>query len=88
MKHSILILEPKHFTTTVNTATQLMSGISLTNIPFIVSAFDINERGMFGLITGPTDFLILAHTSNIKTMMNPVKLVHWSQSSYLVFAAV
>lgn len=101
MKHSILILEPKHFTTTVyvlpkrahftttvNTATQPMFGISVTNIAFIVSAFDINERGMFGLINGPTDFLILAHTSNIKTMMDPVKLVHWSQSNYLVFAAI
>lgn len=65
-----------------------MSGVSVTIIRFIVSAFDINDRGMFGLIIGPTDFLILAHTSNTKTMMNPVKLVHWSQNSYLVFAAV
>lgn len=88
MKHSILIVEPKHFATIVNTAIQLISGISVTNILFIVSALDINEKGMFGLIIRPIDFLILALSSNIKTMMNPVKLVHWSQNSYSVFAAV
>lgn len=88
VKHGVLILEPKHFTTIVNTTTQLMSGLSVINIPFIVSAFDINERGMFALIIRPTDFLILAHISNIKTMINPVKLMRWSPNSYLVLAAV
>lgn len=88
MKPSILTLEPEHFAGIVNTATQLMSGKRVTNIPSIMSALDINERGMFGLIIRPADFLILVHTSNIKTMMNPVKLVHWTRNSYLVFAAV
>lgn len=81
MKQSILILEPKHFTTVVNTTIQLMSGLRVINMPFIVSAFDINERGMFGLIIRHTDYLILAHISNIKTMINPIKLVHGSQDS-------
>lgn len=43
---------------------------------------------MFWLIFRPTDLPILAHISNVKTMINPVKVVHWSQNSHLVFAIV
>lgn len=43
---------------------------------------------MFCLIIRATDFLILAHINNIKTMVNPIQLVHCSQNSFLVLAVV